>query len=255
MNTAFYTAISGMRTFQSALDITANNMANVNTTAYKAERGAFQDLLYTQMDVKSGELLTGHGVKMSDVQPVFIQGAFEKSGQPLDFAITGDGFFAVEKGNGGTQPLYTRDGSFKISVSEEGDFLATRDGYFVLDGDGKRIQLTKKVVKDKDGKEQATNQLDLDGLNKKIGLFTCDNPEGLVHMGNNRYRSGEFSGQWTAVKEQTNSNRIVSGALELSGTELSSEMVNVIEAQRAFQLNGRIVTTADQIEEIINNLR
>ena len=105
-----------MRTFQSALDITANNMANVNTTAYKAERGAFQDLLYTQMDVKSGELLTGHGVKMSDVQPVFIQGAFEKSGQPLDFAITGDGFFAVEKGNGGTQPLYTRDGSFKISV-------------------------------------------------------------------------------------------------------------------------------------------
>ena len=75
-----------MRTFQSALDITANNMANVNTTAYKAERGAFQDLLYTQMDVKSGELLTGHGVKMSDVQPVFIQGAFEKSGQPLDFA-------------------------------------------------------------------------------------------------------------------------------------------------------------------------
>lgn len=155
MNTAFYTAVSGMRTFQSALDITANNMANVNTTAYKAERGAFQDLLYTQMDVKSGELLTGHGVKMSDVQPVFIQGAFEKSGQPLDFAITGDGFFAVEKGNGGTQPLYTRDGSFKISVSEEGDFLATRDGYFVLDGDGKRIQLTKKVVKDKDGKEQA----------------------------------------------------------------------------------------------------
>ena len=116
MNTAFYTAVSGMRTFQSALDITANNMANVNTTAYKAERGAFQDLLYTQMDVKSGELLTGHGVKMSDVQPVFIQGAFEKSGQPLDFAITGDGFFAVEKGNGGTQPLYTRDGSFKISV-------------------------------------------------------------------------------------------------------------------------------------------
>ena len=229
-----------MRTFQSALDITANNMANVNTTAYKAERGAFQDLLYTQMDVKSGELLTGHGVKMSDVQPVFIQGAFEKSGQPLDFAITGDGFFAVEKGNGGIQPLYTRDGSFKISVSEEGDFLATRDGYFVLDGDGK---------------EQVTNQLDLDGLNKKIGLFTCDNPEGLVHMGNNRYRSGEFSGQWTAVKEQTNSNRIVSGALELSGTELSSEMVNVIEAQRAFQLNGRIVTTTDQIEEIINNLR
>lgn len=74
-------------------------------------------------------------------------------------------------------------------------------------------------------------------------------------MGNNRYRSGEFSGQWTAVKEQTNSNRIVSGALELSGTELSSEMVNVIEAQRAFQLNGRIVTTTDQIEEIINNLR
>lgn len=74
MNTAFYTAVSGMRTFQSALDITANNMANVNTTAYKAERGAFQDLLYTQMDVKSGELLTGHGVKMSDVQPVFIQG-------------------------------------------------------------------------------------------------------------------------------------------------------------------------------------
>ena len=84
---------------------------------------------------------------------------------------------------------------------------------FVLDGDGKRIQLTKKVVKDKDGKEQATNQLDLDGLNKKIGLFTCDNPEGLVHMGNNRYRSGEFSGQWTAVKEQTNSNRIVSEPL------------------------------------------
>ena len=128
MNTAFYTAVSGMRTFQSALDITANNMANVNTTAYKAERGAFQDLLYTQMDVKSGELLTGHGVKMSDVQPVFIQGAFEKSGQPLDFAITGDGFFAVEKGNGGIQPRYTRDGAFKISVSEEGDVLATRDG-------------------------------------------------------------------------------------------------------------------------------
>lgn len=74
-------------------------------------------------------------------------------------------------------------------------------------------------------------------------------------MGNNRYRTGELSGQWSVVTDQTTGNRIVSGALELSGTELSSEMVNVIEAQRAFQLNGRIVTTADQIEEIINNLR
>ncbi len=255
MNTAFYTAVSGMRTFQSELDITANNMANVNTTGYKAERGAFQDLLYTQMDVKSGELLTGHGVKMSGVQPVFVQGAFERSGQPLDFAITGDGFFAVENGNGGGQPLYTRDGSFKISVSEEGDFLTTRDGYFVLDGEGKRIPLAARKVTDKEGREQDTNLLDLEGLGKKIGLYTCDNPEGLVHMGNNRYRTGELSGQWSAVTEQTTGNRIVSGALELSGTELSSEMVNVIEAQRAFQLNGRIVTTADQIEEIINNLR
>lgn len=167
MNTAFYTAVSGMRTFQSELDITANNMANVNTTGYKAERGTFQDLLYTQMDVKSGELLTGHGVKMSGVQPVFVQGAFERSGQPLDFAITGDGFFAVENGNGGGQPLYTRDGSFKISVSEEGDFLTTRDGYFVLDGEGKRIPLAARKVTDKEGREQDTNLLDLEGLGKK----------------------------------------------------------------------------------------
>lgn len=167
-----------MRTFQSALDITANNMANVNTTAYKAERGAFQDLLYTQMDVKSGELLTGHGVKMSDVQPVFIQGAFEKKRPAAGLCHYRRRLFRCGKRKRRNPAAVYQDGSFKISVSEEGDFLATRDGYFVLDGDGKRIQLTKKVVKDKDGKEQATNQLDLDGLNKKIGLFTCDNPEG-----------------------------------------------------------------------------
>lgn len=280
MNSAFYSAVSGMKAFQSELDVTANNLSNVNTTGFKVSKVSFDELMKTQMNTKApGQHLVGHGTKVAQVKTVTEAGNLIPSDSRLDFAIIGDAYFAIEGGENEEEPLYTRDGSFQISATEDGNYLTTKDGRYVLGMDGDYIELEYKTVSRKDasddresgrseragrnGREEETNILDLDGLKDRIGLFTCDNPAGLIAVGSNRFRSSATSGEWYEVEAEeadedeaySQTPHIIAGALEGSNADIGTEMVNVIESQRGFQLNSRIVTVADQIEEMINNLR
>ena len=259
MNISYYTAISAMNAFQSELDVTANNMANVSTPGYKVLRSSFDDLLYTQMDTRIADQKVGHGVKTNGAETVFEQGIFEKTERDLDFAILGKAYFAVEsEDEDAEEPYYTRDGSFQISATDEGNYLTTRDGHYVLSRDGDRIELEYKTVEGSNGKKQSTNELDLSGLSEVIGLYTCENPDGLIPVGKNLYGTGAVSGEWVPIDDMDENeagSRLLSGTLELSSTYVPTEMINLLQAQRAFQLNSRIVSAADQMEEMINNLR
>lgn len=244
MNVAFYSAAAGMQAFQDKLDVTSNNMANLNTTGYKNMEVSFQDLLYTDMNTKAeGNHAQGHGSKVGEVNTVFQQGVLTKTERPLDFAIAGQAYFAVDNGSGNT--MYTRDGAFMLSMQGQDAYLTTGDGAYVLDGDGQRIQVPMVP---------GTNSADLDSIYNRIGLYTFANPSGLQPAGNNLYRESANTGVRTSV-ESNAQNRLVPSALEASTVDMGDGMISVIEAQRAFQMNGRIVTTADQLEEMINNLR
>lgn len=258
MNISYYTAVSAMEAFQSELDVTANNMANVNTTGYKTLRSSFDDLLYTQMDTRDAGHMVGHGVKSNGAETVFEQGIFEKTERALDFAISGKAYFAIEVNEDDEEPAYTRDGSFEISATEDGNYLTTKDGHYVLSRDGDRIEIGYKQVEGKDGDMQTSNQLDLAGLAGVIGLYTCENPDGLVPVGGNLYRTGVASGEWVPIDDMDDEEEgsvLLTGTLELSSTYVPTEMINLLQSQRAFQLNSRIVKTADEMEELINNLR
>lgn len=258
MNISYYTAVSAMKSFQADLDVTANNMANVNTTGYKSLRSSFDDLLYTQMDTKAADQMVGHGVKTNGAETVFEQGNFEKTERDLDFAILGKAYFAIEVNEDEEAPAFTRDGSFQISATDDGNYLTTRDGKYVLSRDGDRIELEYKQKEDENGRMVDTGELDLSQLKDQIGLYTCENPDGLVPFGKNLYRTGATSGEWVSIDdldEEQESSRLLTRTLELSSTYIPTEMVNLLQSQRAFQLNSRIVTAADQMEEIVNNLR
>ena len=255
MNISYFTAVSAMNAFQKDLDVTANNMANVSTNGYKSMRSSFDDLLYTRMDMRP-QAQVGHGVKNDGPGTVFQQGIFRKTDRKLDFAISGNAFFAIQTSEDEEEPAYTRDGAFQISSTEDGNYLTTSDGSYVLDQDGDPIELEYK--QSEDGGDGTPGELDLDHLAEQIGLFVCENPEGLMHAGVNLFLTGETSGEWVSIEDlddEEEKSKVLTMTLELSNSNMSTEMVNLMQTQRAFQLNSRIVSTADQMEEMINNLR
>ena len=273
MGIAFYTGISGMEGYQKKLDVVAHNIANVNTYGYKTRRASFSDLLYTKMNVHSNYGLTvtekeqqdalgnqvtptepgvtdmaydmvGHGSRVSSVDLLYGQAGLDATGYPLDFAILGEGFFAVD--NGGSVE-YTRNGAFELQIQGKTAYLVTQDGSYVLDNKGKQIKL----------KVDENGMPDMEGLSDKLGVYFFSNPYGLTPADSSRYLASTNSGTPTAARGRANEPEyeIKQYALEVSSVDLSDEMVEMIQAQRAFQLNSRVVQTADQIDEIINNLR
>lgn len=255
MNVAFYSGASGMSAFQKQMDITANNIANVSTTGFKPQRGAFSELLYSRLAVNNEqEFLTGHGVRVERADLLFRQGMINNTGNPLDFAIIGDGFFAVEKAGddtGESITAYTRRGEFAIGL-EDGStgYLVTADGDFVLSVDGERIEVPRL--------ENDENTFDLSAIQDLLGIYNIPNPYGLLPAGDSLYVATAKSGEAQIMEEGDEggpSFRVVQNALERSAVELADEMVMVIQNQRAFQMSARLVQTADQLEEIVNNLR
>ena len=249
MNIAFYTGASGLRAYQQDMDTISNNISNVNTVGYKSARSVFSDLLYSRMDVNTEEnFFTGHGVKVSSNDLMFRQGAVIQSGMEHDYAIVGSGFFAVRaEGDGEDQIMYTRNGVFGIGLDEDGEaYLTTSDGYYVLDAEGERIEMS-------DSGNTATEP-----LADRIGVFQFSNPFGLQQISGTRFLPTANSGEAQAPEDLDEGSapyRVVQGALEQSSVELADEMVMVMTTQKAFQFSARLVQTADQLEEIINNLR
>jgi len=259
MNIAFCNGVSGLITYQQDLDVLAHNMANVNTNGYKSTRTAFEDLLYTEMDT-NGELkhLTGHGIRSRSIDLLMDQGSPRQTSRNLDFAIMGDGFFAVER-NGRVE--YTRDGTLAISMENDNQdgYLVASDGGYILDSQGKRIQLER---------DKETKQFITENLTDKIGVYLFSNPYGLEQTNQSSFLETPISGEPYVIAETNNrGNRrqdeeaqvkpytILQMAVESSNVNLADEMVGMIVTQRAYQANAKMVQTADQLEEIVNNLR
>jgi len=243
MNTIFNTGVSGMIANQKKLDKTAHNIANVNTVGYKPEKAVFDSLVYTNMDVNAGNgEMAGHGVRQSQNRISFRQGTLTATGNPLDFAIAGEGFFAVEK-DGAVE--YTRKGSFSMSLENYRTYLVTEDGARVLDRYGRYVTVDLNYE---------TGLPDYEQVKDSIGIFNFDNPYALDRAGSGRWLASAASGAAAPVYFSDAAD-IRSGYLEASAVDIGEEMVGLIEAQRAFQLSARIVQTADEIEQIVNNLR
>ncbi len=242
MNTAFYTASSGVMYLQRSMDVTANNIANSETPGFKSSVASFADLLYSNIhrnqDNLTNNLKTGHGVRLSGITMQLGQGALMPTDRELDFSIVGDGFFAVENENG--ERFYTRAGNFYVKLEDDAAYLATANGEYVLTPDQDRIELNP------DG-----GLVDLDEITARIGVFSFSNPYALVQEGNNYYTATDASGEALMSEGFT----LKQGFLETSNAELSTEMINVISTQRAFQFNARVVQAADELQATVNNLR
>lgn len=245
---SLYTAGAAMNATQKKIDNIANNLSNLNTTGYKESNVTFKDAMYQTMmnptGESSGSLQLGHGVILSGIVKDFSEAASYNTGNNLDFAINGDGFFAVSSGN---NISYTRNGNFTISSEETGTYLVNENGEYVLDSNFNKINLSgieDKLIVDTNG-NFATNE----GV-FQIGIFDFDNAEGLYSSGNNRYAVSEASGNAKLVESPT----VKQYCLENSNVDLTDQMTQMITAQRAYQAAAKAISTADEIEGMANKI-
>lgn len=258
---SLYTAASGMLANQMTVDTISNNLANVNTSGYKKTRMEFQDLLYQTMvepggttseGVKlPGSLQVGLGVKTSGNTRSFVQGNVTNTGNDWDVAISGSGFFQVRMPDGTTS--YTRDGSFKVNAD---GILVTASGLPVEP----QIQVPENSSEPKVGGDgRVSVKLQGDSAMTEIGrieLATFVNPAGLKAMGQNLFQETEASGRAVTGSPGDNGTGTVANQyIEASNVQLVEEMVNLIVAQRAYEISSKGVTTADQMLQTANNLR
>ncbi|MBM7615141.1 flagellar basal-body rod protein FlgG [Alkaliphilus hydrothermalis] len=261
---ALWTAASGMKAQQLNMDTISNNLANVNTTAYKKQRVEFKDLLYATLsksNINDGtgrpvNLQVGHGVMPSGTSRSFITGSLEKTESPYDLAIDGEGFFAIEGSNG--EFTYTRDGNFKISVEDTERKLVTSDGYAVLSEFDDVIVLEEGLdnitISDK-GLITAENEGGEIVEIASIKLVKFMNPEGLESIGRNLYKSTVASGEEIRMEEEGKTSNILQGYLETSNVQVVDEMVRMITAQRAYEISSKAIQTGDEMLGIANNLK
>lgn len=258
---ALWTSASGMLAQQLNTDVIANNLANVNTTGYKRSRADFQDLLYQTIrpagsSNTSGSqvpvgIQVGHGTRAIAIQKMFTQGDYEETGNPLDMVIEGDGFFQIMMPDGSI--AYTRAGSFKQDSQGR---IVTSDGFIMKD----QIvipQEAQDIAITSDGTIQAlmpgkTQPQQLGVI--ELARFT--NPAGLSSEGKNLYFATASSGQAiTGTPGMDGFGTIVQRSLEMSNVKVVEEMVNLIVAQRAYEINSKAIQTSDEMLGIANNLR
>lgn len=230
MLTSFYTASTGAIELKKGMDVTANNIANVSTTGYQPIKSAFSDLVYTTIH-QSGGPVSGHGTKLQKTDTVFAGGSLQQTERKQDYALTGtDEFFAVRSGNG---VRYTRNGNFHISLQAGGNYLVDSEGGYVLDASGRPVTVQN---------EDAT---------ANVGVFSFQNCGGLLADGDSYYTATAASGAPRAVAQP----EVKQGYLENSAVSVADEMVSVLQLQRGFQFNSKIVQISDEIMQTVNNMR
>ena len=245
-NIGYLTAASGVIGFRDAMDITANNLANVNTNGFKASRPSFGDLIYTNRNTTNQQVQTGHGQRIDKTDLMFEQSQLRSTDRALDYALTAEGLFAVRSDDGNT--YYTKDGAFFLTADGEtadgkpNYKLCDSKGGYVLDANGADITVPF---------EENGTDIDYSALKQMIGKFKFQNPYGLDQVGDNYLQANASSGG--AIRDDD--IPIKDGYLEASGTSVANEMSKVIEYQRAFQLNINMVKTHNELENIVNNLR
>lgn len=271
MMRSLWTAASGMITQQQNVDNIANNLANVNTAGYKKERMEFKTLLYETMkraDLdpanRTGQpvnLQVGHGVRPIAVSRIFTTGNLQRSDNPQDFAIEGDGFFVVQRGPDDIK--YTKDGTFKLSPTDEGNMLCTSEGYPILGIDDEPIIVPPEVVYSDVTVDETGRFLYLDSegefvdLGFQLKMVQFPNVQGLEGVSSNLLAETVASGRpMSEVDGEVNRNsRIRQGVLEMSNVQVAEEMISLIVAQRAYDLNSKAVTTSDDMLQTANNLK
>lgn len=267
---SLWTAATGMIAQQTNLDTIANNLANVNTQGYKTQVNEFKTLLYqtlqTETTSANGEqkpisAQVGLGTRNSAISTIFKQGSMIASESDTAFALDGKGFFGVRGEDGNT--YYTRNGNFLFTLAANGNMLATTDGNPVLSTTGQPIILNNNYILSKitvtsDGQlcyPDAKNNPQPIGIN--IGVFQFNNPNGLERLADSLYAQTAASGQ--PINEATNNNvtktKVLQNYLEGSNVQVADEMVNMIVAQRAYELNSKAITASDEMLQQANNLR
>ncbi len=261
MMRGLWSAASGMAAQQTNIDVIANNLANVNTTGFKAARADFQDILYQTVQaagavsgggsqVPTG-LQVGLGTRCADTQKMFSMGDMKQTGNPLDLALQGDGFFSVLTEDGTT--AYTRDGSFKVDGNGR---LVTAGGLVIQP----EITIPADVVSlsiGRDGTVSATlpGQTDPQQLGQ-IQLAKFLNPAGLSNAGQNLLTPTAASGEaLTGTAGSKGFGSLLQGTLEMSNVRIIDEMVNMIIAQRAYEVNSKAIQASDEMLQMANNLR
>ena len=252
-------AATGLRNQQRRIDTIAHNVANANTVGFKSPRLDFKDALYTlgitpgppRTPAPEGNQQKGHGLMIAGIARDFRTGNFERTDRMLDFALQNEGFFALSDANGDL--VYTRNGSFHLSVEDDGTYLVNGDGLYVLDDNEERIMLpfgTTTVNVRADGVLEFRNGDELVG-GATFGLYTFRNLYGLESVGMSNFTQAPSAGERLDARDSV----VRQAVLEGSNINLAEEMTRLIRTQRAFQLASRALTTADDMEGIANNMR
>ena len=256
-----YTAATGMNSMQHQIDVTSNNIANVNTTGFKQDRAEFQDLMYETLNYTAGQtsqttrnptgIDTGLGVRISGIQKNFSEGDLKLTSNALDLAIEGSGFFQITLPSG--EIAYTRNGAFKLN--EEGT---------IVNGNGYELS-PQIVVPDNvtdvsfgtDGIVSATDPTTGDTVDLgQIEIADFINPSGLTPLGESLYMQSEASGDVQTGNPLTDQfGGVRQGMIELSNVKLVNEMVDLITAQRAYEANSKSITTTDSMLDTVNRLK
>jgi flagellar hook protein FlgE len=274
---SLYSGVSGMRGFQTKLDVIGNNIANVNTAGFKAGRVMFKDILSqtvagvtpsvdgTKGGVNAKQI--GLGVSVSAIDTIHTPGSAMTTNNPTDLRIDGDGFFLVSATPGTGEPLLTRAGNFSFDANKQ---LVTSDGLYVLSQDGGIIDLDNlgTVVAYSISNSGEIITVDAAGATANsgtfIGLGKVANPAGLEKVGGNLYRQSPNSNDagtpvsgaiLQANDPAAGTGALVSGQLEMSNVDLTAEFTEMIVAQRGFQANSRIITVSDEVLQEVVNLK
>lgn len=270
MMRSLWTAASGMRSQQTNVDVISNNLANVNTVGYKKESAEFKSLLYQTIQSRTTSAngaekpigaQVGLGVRNASITSNFEQGTLSPTENDFDFAIQGQGFFQVMGEDGET--YYTRNGSFGIAMYTDELVLANADGLPLLDVNGQPITLpsttdTSKITVMEDGNLALPDETNNPApLGIQIGLVQFSNPAGLEKTGGSLFAATAASGDPMLEVEydELNSSSIKQGYLESSNVQVVDEMVDLIVAQRAYEMNSKAIQASDEMLSQANALR
>ena len=255
---------------QDAVDTISNNLSNVNTTGYKKETVEFKSLLYSKLQTKTTDNegnpkpvigQVGAGVRTASITSRYTQGPLNATGNTYDFALEGNGFFQVQMPDGSV--AYTRSGAFNMSIGNEGLTLSTAEGYPVLNDQGEPIVFgldkeSSNFSIDEDGRFWYRNaDQTISNMGVSFGIVQFNNPTGLFKLSNSLLQATEASGEPMSEAENAGLKvtKVHSGYLEGSNVETVDEMVNLIVAQRAYEMNSKVITASDQMLQQANNLR
>ena len=271
MMRSLWTSASGMSAQMLNIDVISNNIANVNTTAFKRERLEFKTLLYATLQranldpaTQTGRpvnLEVGHGVRSAAITRTFTQGMLQRTGLPTDFAIEGRGWFQVRISE--DEFLYTRDGSFAFMPTDEGLVLTTSDGFHIMSTDEDSIIFDPAIISIDELmiSDAGVFMILTDGmmeiLDFQLRVAQFPNVQGLEAAGSNKFRQTIASGEamFEVDGDTPTTSRILQGFLEMSNVQIAEEMISLITTQRAFDVASRGITTSDEMLQTAMQLR